>query len=188
MIKNNAFVRNIIIFEDEDILVLNKPSGILTIPDGYDRTIFNLSDELNKVYNRIWTVHRLDKDTSGILIFAKNSESHKHLSLQFQNRQVKKNYILLVHNTPAWQSTTLDLPLKINSGKKHRSVIDYKSGKSAQTSFRVIKRYPNLSLLLASPHTGYTHQIRAHICFAGFPIFNDVLYTLSPSDSGKKAW
>ena len=172
-----SFLKNITIYEDEDIIILNKPSGILSIPHGFDQSIFNLYIELRNFYQSIWTVHRLDKDTSGILVFAKNPESHRNISLQFQNRNIKKKYFLLVHGTPVWETITLDLPLRVNSGKKHRTVIDQIKGKQALTSFQVLKKYQDFTFLSATPHTGYTHQIRSHICFSGFPICFDPLYT-----------
>jgi RluA family pseudouridine synthase len=161
---------------DDHLIVINKPAGLRVIPDGYDLTIPNLRDILNAIYPKIWVVHRLDKDTSGVLLFARDVAMHKALNQQFENRTIQKEYHFISHGTPDWQTNTVKLPLRTNGDRKHRTVVDFSKGKPAETEFNVIKRFPQHSFLAAFPHSGYTHQIRAHICATGFPILGDTLY------------
>ena len=93
-------LKEILLYEDDDLVAINKPSGVLSIEDGYDRNKFNLRTALKKTYGNIWAVHRLDKDTSGVIIFAKNQESHRQLNLSFMNRETEKNYRSIVYGFP----------------------------------------------------------------------------------------
>ena len=98
--NNFLCIKKYIIHEDKEIIVINKPEGLLTIPDGFQPNLPNLRDLLISKFGSIWVVHRLDKPTSGLLIFAKNCDSHKILNKQFQNREIKKSYLALVHGFP----------------------------------------------------------------------------------------
>jgi len=160
-----------IIYIDQDILIVNKPSGLRTIQDGYLPSIPNLKSILEINFGKIWIVHRLDKETSGVLIVARNKEAHKKLNTQFENRTIQKTYVARTHNIPSWSTYQLIINLKINGDRRHRTIIGEK-GKISQTNF---------SLIYAAPHTGYTHQIRAHLAFLGFPIYGDILYQI-PDD------
>ncbi len=97
---------------DDHLIVINKPSGLRVIPDGYDLSIPNLRDILNAIYPKIWVVHRLDKDTSGVLLFARDAAMHKALNQQFENRTIQKEYHFIAHGTPDWQTNTVKLPLR----------------------------------------------------------------------------
>lgn len=173
---NTFSIEQNLIHIDDHVIVINKPAGLRVIPDGYDLTLPNLRDMLNAIYPKIWVVHRLDKDTSGILLFARDAATHSALNHQFEKRTIQKEYSLIVMGTPDWQTVTINLPLRTNGDRKHRTVIDFSKGKPAETVFTVKERFPQHTLLIASPHSGYTHQIRAHISAAGFPIYGDMLY------------
>ena len=166
----------LLIFIDAALLVVNKPSGVLTLPDGYDREKPHLRSLLEPSYGRLWIVHRLDRDTSGIILLARSAEAHRHLNTQFQENQVKKLYHALVLGNPPWQTLTLKDPLRPDGDRRHRTIIDPKRGKTAITDLRMLKHHEGYSLLEASPQTGRTHQIRAHLRHTGYPILGDPLY------------
>lgn len=170
-----------ILFQDESILVINKPAGVLTIPDGYDQFLPNLQTILKQDFEAAWTVHRLDKDTSGVMIFARSLQVHHILNDQFEHRLVKKTYHALVAGLPTWDDYFCEEPLRVNGDRRHRTVVAPMTGKPASTHFHVASRFSNTALIEAFPHTGYTHQIRAHLLSIGFPILSDPLY--APSDS-----
>ena len=169
-------LKEILLYEDGDLIAINKPSGVLSIEDGYDRNKFDLRSKLRKTYGSIWTVHRLDKDTSGVIIFAKNQESHRQLNLSFLNRETQKNYRCIVNGFPIWNAFELNLPLKVNGDRNHRTIFDPIHGKPANTRINKIISNDLFTYLDIFPTTGLTHQIRAHLSVIGFPIFGDRLY------------
>ena len=165
-----------IIYADASLLVINKPAGVLSVPDGYDQALPYVIRLLEPVYGRLWVVHRLDKDTSGVMVLARNSEVHGWLNTQFAERQVSKVYHAIIHGSPDWDEKIVDLPLRSNVGRRNRTVVDNKRGRPSLTRFRVLKRYPGYVLMGAQPKTGRTHQIRAHLYDLGFAILSDPLY------------
>jgi len=167
-----------IIHADADLLVVDKPAGILSIPDGYDRAVPYLGGVLEPSYGRLWVVHRLDKETSGVMVFARNERSHKALSTQFSSYQVSKTYHVLIDGNPDWEENTIEVPLRTNVGRRNRTAVDIANGKDAVTHFRVLERFPRHALLAAYPKTGRTHQIRVHIYDLGYSILSDPLYGL----------
>ena len=164
-----------IIYEDDAILVINKGSGLLSLPDRFKPELQNLKDWADRHCGRIWIVHRLDRDTSGVLVLAKSEAAHKHLSLQFENRQVKKYYLALGKGRPGQTSGAIDRPLSPNPHRPGRMVVS-KSGKEALTSFEILESFRNYSLLQVSIHTGRTHQIRVHLKAIGCPLAIDPIY------------
>jgi tRNA pseudouridine32 synthase / 23S rRNA pseudouridine746 synthase len=166
-----------ILFCDEALLVVNKPAGLSTLPDGYHPTLPHVKSVLEQKFGRLWIVHRLDKETSGVLLLARSAAAHRTMNTQFEQHQVRKVYHALVYGAPAWQEHTVDLALKPNGDRQHRTVVDLNNGKPAVTHFRVLERFDQHCLLEAIPETGRTHQIRAHLSSESLSIIGDKLYT-----------
>ncbi len=165
-----------VIWCDESLLVINKPAGLLSIPDGYDPNALHLKSVLSPEYDPLWIVHRLDRHTSGVIVLARNASAHRHLNTQFQDRQVTKVYHALVVGSPDWDHKTVDLPLRVNAGRRHCTVIDHRKGKLSVTRIKVLERFEGYCLIEASPESGRRHQIRVHLAEQGLPIAGDDLY------------
>lgn len=174
-----------IIYQDSDIAVVNKPKGMVVHPGAGnpDGTLANAmlalcKDTLSGINGSIrpGIVHRLDKDTSGILIIAKNNVSHINLSEQIKNRQVKKTYIALVRGQTKENEATIDMPIARHKTNRQKMAVD-KDGKNAITHFKVLKRYEKYTLLEVNIETGRTHQIRVHLSQIGYPIVGDEVYS-----------
>lgn len=163
-----------ILFENDDLIALNKPTGLLSIPDREGKEA-SLKTLLQDKYERIFTVHRLDKDTSGLIIFAKNEEAHKHLSAQFEERNTEKIYLGLVIGSPTTSSGSIDSPIAEHPVKKGTMVINRK-GKEALTDYEVLKSFGIYSWVKFRIYTGRTHQIRVHAKEIGHPIVADPVY------------
>ena len=162
------------VFENDDFIVLNKPSGLLSIPDREGKEV-SLKDLLQEKYGQIFTVHRLDRDTSGIIVFAKNETTHKHLSKQFEERQTEKIYVGLVIGSPANKKGSINAPIAENTVKRGMMII-HQRGKESLTDYEVIDDFGIYSWLQFRIHTGRTHQIRVHMKDIGHPIVCDELY------------
>ncbi len=173
-----------VLYQDEHILAINKPSGLLTIPDSGHTQAEHVRSLLESHYGRLWIVHRLDRETSGMLLLARSLPVHHALNDQFASRQVQKEYRAIVSGVPDLDFWEIDLALRKNGDRNHRTVIDTDSGKAASTAISVLNRYPTgYTLLSVRPHTGYTHQIRAHLAACGLPILGDPLYQSKPHPS-----
>ena len=181
-----------VIYEDNDIIVVNKPKGLVVHPanGNPDGTLVNAimkicNGSLSGIGGKIrpGIVHRLDKDTSGILIIAKNDKAHINLSEQIKNREVKKTYIALVRGVVKENNATIRMPIA-RSTKDRKKMAVSKDGKEAITHFKVIKRYTNYTLLQINIETGRTHQIRVHLSQIGYPIIGDVVYSNGKNEFG----
>ncbi|GHU71161.1 RNA pseudouridine synthase [Spirochaetia bacterium] len=199
--KQKAFFS--VIYEDDHIIAVNKAAGIAVSVDRWDdskeRLDRLLADYLNRgvdknepaVPRRIYTVHRIDRDTSGIVVFAKDEETHRLLSRAFEDRLIKKRYWAVVYGRPAWKETVCDLPLVPNGNKQHHTIIDKYQGKKSFTAFRLLGSAGDYSVVEAIPETGRTHQIRVHLCSLGHPVVCDPLYGSSKPvllSSFKRSW
>lgn len=165
-----------VLWIDDDLLVINKPAGLLTTQHGYDPDQPFLGGMLTQVYGSIWTIHRLDRDTSGVIAFARNADSHRSLNTQFEQRQTTKIYHALIVGEPDWSEMSIDLPLRVNGDRQHRTVIDRREGKSSCTDVLVLERLGGYALVEARPRSGRRHQIRAHLAARGYPVVADPLY------------
>jgi len=165
-----------ILYSDDALLVLNKPAGLPVLPDGWEKDAPYLVKMLEEQYGKIWIVHRLDKTTSGLMVFARTAEAHRALNIQFEQHTVRKIYHALVEGNPAWKEKTARHPLRADVGHRHRTVVNDKTGKRAETGFRVLRRWTENALLEAAPLSGRPHQIRAHAAALGHPILGDLLY------------
>jgi tRNA pseudouridine32 synthase / 23S rRNA pseudouridine746 synthase len=165
-----------ILYEDPSLLVVDKPAGLSVLPDGWEQDSQYLVRLLEEQYGRIFIVHRLDKITSGVMVFAREAEAHRTLNIQFETHEAQKTYHAILEGNPKWEEKTVKYPLRANVGHKHRTVVDDKNGKPSETRFRVIKWYEEAALVEAKPMTGRTHQIRVHAYALGHPLVEDVLY------------
>ncbi len=166
-----------VIFSDEDMVVLNKRSGILIAADRYNPEAPRLDLLAEKEFGKLYAVHRIDKDTSGIIVYARNPEAQRNLSMQFEHREVEKTYHALVYGHPLWQDLEVKLPLLPDGDAHHRTVVNKKTGKPSLTNFHLIGACGPYSWIEAKPKTGRTHQIRVHLAENGFSIVCDPLYS-----------
>lgn len=163
-----------IVYENDDLVAINKPSGLLTIPDRM-QSEKSLKEFLIEKYGSIFTVHRLDKDTSGLVIFAKNEQAHKYLNSIFEERKVEKFYVGIVLGEPANSSGTMDGPIAEHQLNKGMMII-HRRGKPSLTTYEVMEGNKHFSMLSFQLHTGRTHQIRVHTKNMGHPLACDSLY------------
>lgn len=163
-----------IIFEDDFLVAVNKPAGLLSIPDREGKEI-SLKNLLEQKHTKIFTVHRLDKGTSGLIVFAKNAGTHKQLSQIFESRDVEKLYLGLVHGTLLQDEGTVDVPIMENPLKKG-TMQTHQKGKPSATDYKTLEKFKQFSWVQFHIHTGRTHQIRVHCKHIGNSIVCDELY------------
>ena len=181
-----------IIYEDDDIIVVNKPKGMVVHPanGNPDGTLVNAimaicKNSLSGIGGEIrpGIVHRLDKDTSGLLIVAKNDIAHVKMSEQIKNHEVKKTYIALVRGVIKENEATIDMPIGRSQSDRKKMAVN-KNGKNAVTHIKVLKRYEKYTLLEVNIETGRTHQIRVHLSHIGYPIVGDYTYSNGKNEFG----
>jgi 23S rRNA pseudouridine1911/1915/1917 synthase len=163
-----------VVFEDENFVAVNKPSGLLSIPDR-EQSSKSLKEMLLEKYGAIYTVHRLDKDTSGLIIFAKNEQTHKYFSRLFEERKIEKFYLGIVLGNPAEPKGEITLPMNEHPLQKGLMQV-HRNGKPAHTGYEVIEASRLYTLVSFQLHTGRTHQIRLHTKSIGHPLACDPLY------------
>jgi len=163
-----------ILFEDDHIIAVSKPEGLAAIPERNpqrESLVASLSAQLQR---RLFVVHRIDKEVSGVILFAKNASAHRWLNEQFSERTVRKTYLALIHGAIKEAAGTIEKPLRqFGSG---RIGVDTAQGKSSSTTFEVVKRFASHTLVNANPHTGRRHQIRVHLYSIGHPVVGDLRY------------
>lgn len=174
-----------IVYEDDDIIVVNKPSGLTVHPGSgnYNNTLVNglmyytkkLSDISGEA--RPGIVHRIDKDTSGLLLIAKNNKTHAILTDYFKNKKIKREYIALLNGVFPHNSATIDAPIGRDKIERKKMTVTDINGKKAVTHLKVLKRYNNYTLVSLILDTGRTHQIRVHMKYIGYPVYNDPVYS-----------
>ncbi|MGB3627343.1 MAG: RluA family pseudouridine synthase [Henriciella sp.] len=165
-----------IVHVDDDILIANKPAGLLCVPGrGAARSVCLIS-LLKPEWGQLLAPHRLDMDTSGLTLLARNTGAHRALSKAFADRQVEKTYQALVEGEPDGETGLIDLPIGRNWDERPRRCIDHKAGKPSQTSWQKRRALNGGSLIELKPHTGRTHQLRLHCAAIGHPIIGDKLY------------
>ena len=175
-----------VLYQDKYIVALNKASGISVSQDRWDPNVPRLDNLASEELGKLYTVHRIDKDTSGVIIYARDAETHAKLCEAFENREIHKTYHAFVYGRPQWDELVCESKLRPDGDNLHRTVIDKKHGKPSTTKFSVIssstagkKNCYNYSWICAEPITGRTHQIRVQLAQEGFPIVCDALYGTS---------
>lgn len=172
-----------IIYEDEDVIVVNKPSGIVVHPGNGNHSgtlvngLLNYTEELSDEENdRPGIVHRIDKDTSGLLLISKTNEAHRVLVDMFKNKSVRRKYVALVSGVIKEDKGKIDAPIGRDTADRKRMMVTDKNSKNAVTNFTVLERYKNATLVECILETGRTHQIRVHMAYIGHPLINDPVY------------
>lgn len=175
-IKLIPFNKSWILFEDEDLIIVNKPSGLLSVPGRKANPAASLIGQVTIYCNSALIVHRLDMDTSGIMLLAKNKKAHKNLSKQFQDRVIKKQYQAICFGIASQQQGCINLPMRCDWEYRPLQIIDFKQGKNACTYWQLIEQQNNFFKVLLTPITGRSHQLRLHMQQIGHPILGDNLY------------
>jgi 23S rRNA pseudouridine1911/1915/1917 synthase len=164
-----------VIFENEDFVAVNKSAGMLTIPDRHDESQISLYQLLQHQYGKIFIVHRLDRETSGVVLFAKNEASHRYLSRLFEQRNIEKIYLGVIRGTLPATKGSINEPIAEHPVHKGAMTVNRK-GKPSLTDYEVLEDYGFYSLVRFRIHSGRTHQVRVHMKFAGHPVACDTLY------------
>src|SRR5688572_24221272 len=179
-----------ILFEDDHVVAVNKPAGLATIPgrDESDSVLERLAAQLKLPHTgtidpRLRVVHRLDKDTTGVLLFAKHVAAQRHLSHQFQNNRVEKEYLAITAGRPTEPEGEIDAPLGPHPARRERMSVLKKGGRPARTAWKVEEKFRQHALLRVFPKTGKTHQIRVHLKHVDAPLAVDALYN-PPAEAG----
>lgn len=175
-----------VLYEDADVVVVDKPAGI-NVHAGHGRQgEETLADQVQRhVGSQVYPVHRLDRDTSGVIMFAKTEPAKLYLQKQFQNRSVAKTYLALVEGRPQHEQAILDLPIgRHNKNPLKRAVVG--SGKQAVTAYKIVKAYSGKTLLEVHPQSGRTHQIRVHLAHLGNPVVGDSVYGRTDAGLGRQ--
>nr|WP_306173850.1 bifunctional tRNA pseudouridine(32) synthase/23S rRNA pseudouridine(746) synthase RluA [Pseudoalteromonas shioyasakiensis] len=165
-----------IVYQDDDLLIVNKPSGLLTVPGKDPKHADCLIARINRVFPTAKIVHRLDMATSGIICLAMHKEAHRNLSIQFQDRKTAKRYIARVFGKLEQETGSVDLPLICDWPNRPKQIVDHDNGKPSLTHFKVLEYEGNATRVELTPITGRSHQLRVHMLSLGHPILGDKLY------------
>ena len=165
-----------ILHHDHELLVANKPAGLLSVPGKGAHLADCLLSRIQAAFPEALLVHRLDRDTSGVMIFALTPHAQRHLGLQFEKRQTKKTYVARVWGEMAEKEGTVNLPLKVDWPNRPLQMVDHENGKEAITDWRVIRAQDGETRVRLFPQTGRSHQLRVHMKEIGHPILGDPFY------------
>ena len=165
-----------VIHADHEILVVNKPSGLLSVPGKGEHLADCLITRVQAVFPEALLVHRLDRDTSGVMVFAMSAPAQRHLGLQFEKRQVRKSYIAELFGELSPKSGTVDLPLIVDWPNRPLQKVDHDNGRPAQTDWKVLRTKDGRTRVRLYPKTGRSHQLRVHMLALGHPIMGDPFY------------
>ena len=167
-----------VVYQDEDIIVINKPSGLLSVPGKGPDLIDSVATRVQSHFTSAGIVHRLDRDTSGIIVMALNPDAQRHINLQFQKSRITKTYIAILAGRVKQDADTIDLPIRkdmtISLPPMH--LVDYEHGKPSITKYNVLERRIDSTRLELHPITGRSHQLRLHLKSIGHPILGDDIY------------
>lgn len=166
----------VIVHEDAAFLIVDKPEGLLSVPGKGPDKADCLITRLQRIYPRVLLVHRLDNDTSGVIVFARTSAAQVALAGQFERRETVKHYVARVQGTVAGEAGTVDLPLTVDWPNRPRQHVNHDTGRPAVTDWQVIGRSPGETRMRLMPRTGRSHQLRVHMQALGHPILGDRLY------------
>jgi tRNA pseudouridine32 synthase/23S rRNA pseudouridine746 synthase len=170
-----------ILHHDHEILLVNKPSGLLSVPGKGDHLSDCLISRVQEAFPEALLVHRLDMDTSGVMVFGLTPHAQRHLGLQFEKRQTKKTYVARVWGKMAEKTGEVDLPLIVDWPNRPLQMVDHENGKPAQTEWRVMRYGDDETRVRLYPRTGRSHQLRVHMLALGHPILGDPFYAKGPA-------
>lgn len=165
-----------ILHDDHEILIVNKPAGLLSVPGKGETLADCLITRIQAVFPQALLVHRLDRDTSGVMVFALTRHAQRHLGLQFEKRMIQKTYLARVAGKLEPKSGLVDLPLIVDWPNRPLQKVCHETGKPAQTEYRVMRYGENETRVRLSPKTGRSHQLRVHMLALGHPILGDPFY------------
>ena len=166
----------VVLHDDHEVVVVDKPAGLLSVPGKGPHLADCLIARVQAVFPTALLVHRLDRDTSGVMVFALTPHAQRHLGLQFEKRQTKKTYVARVWGRVAEAAGTVDLPLIVDWPNRPRQKVDHAEGRPAQTDWRVVRATDAETRVRLMPVTGRSHQLRVHMASLGHPILGDPLY------------
>lgn len=170
-----------IVHEDHEILLVNKPAGLLSVPGKGPELADCLLSRIQGVFPQVLLVHRLDRDTSGLMVFALTPHAQRHLGLQFERRHIRKVYVARLAGRLEPKTGTVDLPLVVDWPNRPRQKVDHESGRPALTDWRVVKYQGDTTRVRLTPKTGRSHQLRVHMLALGHPILGDPFYADGPA-------
>lgn len=170
-----------ILYEDHELIVVNKPAGLLSVPGRGDHLSDCLLARLQAAFPEALLVHRLDMDTSGVMVFARTPHAQRHLGLQFEKRHTKKTYVARVWGEMAEAEGHIDLPLIVDWPNRPRQHVNFETGKPAQTDWRRVRVEDGTTRVRLMPKTGRSHQLRVHMKEIGHPILGDPFYAQGPA-------
>ncbi|WP_227269957.1 pseudouridine synthase [Roseobacter weihaiensis] len=171
----------VVLHEDAEVLLVDKPAGLLSVPGKGPQLADCLLSRVQAVFPDALLVHRLDRDTSGVMIFALTPHAQRHLGLQFEKRMTRKTYVAQVWGVPQAKTGTVDLPLIVDWPNRPRQMVCHETGKPAQTDWRVLRDDGVTARVLLHPKTGRSHQLRVHMLSLGHPILGDPFYATGPA-------